>query len=864
VLLLVLLSAPWAFGGVLPFFQWWLALGLATALGLAVVVAALERRLIWHPCPVLGWLLALVVLTLGQLLPLPPAVVGILSPTTAQHYRNLYPNQPETLTTEQNVSRLPPTMWTLSVDADLTRDFLTQLLTLVALYYLTHNYWASRRALVRLAWLSLANGVALAIFGLGQSASAASDVVYWRYASVVGAVFGPFVNRNHYAFYQNLTLGLCVALFWLAAPRSAPTIPQHEHWADRLTRLAQSPLLILQSPLQLGILLASSVIAVSILFCLSRAGWLALMGSSLIPLAFWVRQRGGASWWSAGIWGLLAVVLLGSGLGWERVEARLRSFTKAGTLQTERWQYWSEVAPLATEFPLWGTGGGTFRRAEVLQRINPQLAGVMIEYAHNEYLEALIEGGVVRLGITIALLAVVFYTGLRTAFRTRSQTTQALLIGGLMSLLAVALHSIADFGIHMPAIALLTTVVAAMVMAVTDAPEPMRISRKSPRTGIEQPLPITPPEPPPAFTGGTAVVAGVGLLTLGGLLVREAGLNDRAQRYLVSAKWLEAPIRATPTDPALRAERRALLVAGCQCRPQSAYWHLLAGDAFLADGQAEQAQAQRPLTLATTLLLLGTPIEGGMPVAVPLVAPPAPSAQELLRTAASHYRAARNLCPLLPEPHARLAVLTNVFAQADPVPTYLNRAKRLSPADADLPYFSGVELLRLGQTEAAWADWRRSLELDPRHLSAIWTMARARLGAVAASEQVLPPHARLFLLVAEQTADPAERKVLNARAYELLRTQPAQTPAEWFRVGQLCRQLERPDEAVRAFRTALDRELGRAEWRWEFALYLEELDRLSDAEQETGRLLSREPTNPQYLGLRALIRRQLELQAELK
>src|SRR5262249_10986347 len=95
-------------------------------------------------------------------------------------------------------------------------------------------------------------------------------------------------------------------------------------------------------------------------------------------------------------------------------------------------------------------------------------------FAHNEYLEAAFEGGVPRLVLTLALAAAPCWLVWRRLRSAQHGVTRATILGLLWGLLVVVLHSAFDFGIHMPAIALLTAVAAAHLSAVTARPEPGR------------------------------------------------------------------------------------------------------------------------------------------------------------------------------------------------------------------------------------------------------------------------------------------------------------------------------------------------------------------------------------------------------
>ena len=75
--------------------------------------------------------------------------------------------------------------------------------------------------------------------------------------------------------------------------------------------------------------------------------------------------------------------------------------------------------------------------------------------------------------------------GVRPLRRWHGRTTGRLALGCVFGLGAVAIHSVGDFGIHMPAIALLTAVVAAQLMAAAEGEAPARgasLRRRARRT----------------------------------------------------------------------------------------------------------------------------------------------------------------------------------------------------------------------------------------------------------------------------------------------------------------------------------------------------------------------------------------------
>ena len=99
---------------------------------------------------------------------------------------------------------------------------------------------------------------------------------------------------------------------------------------------------------------------------------------------------------------------------------------------------WKEVWPAVVRFPLIGTGGGTLPRAEQAfrqQAVGSDSVRLVVNSAHNEYLEAAVEGGVGRLLITIALaVAAIGTCGNAGARKLHARSVGPLLLGTVYGL----------------------------------------------------------------------------------------------------------------------------------------------------------------------------------------------------------------------------------------------------------------------------------------------------------------------------------------------------------------------------------------------------------------------------------------------
>ena len=148
---------------------------------------------------------------------------------------------------------MPLTWQPLSLDPAATRVFLTQITAITLLYLMVRSNLARQVLLLRLGWVLLFNGAALAFFAIAQSiTSATNDVVYWTWITP-GAVFGPFVCRNHYPDYINLCIGTVLGVIgWTYYQKMAPRsrdgfLKKAEFWRP-IQELLASPLELINKP----------------------------------------------------------------------------------------------------------------------------------------------------------------------------------------------------------------------------------------------------------------------------------------------------------------------------------------------------------------------------------------------------------------------------------------------------------------------------------------------------------------------------------------------------------------------------------------------------------------------------------------
>lgn len=282
----------------------------------------------------------------------------------------------------------------------------------------------------------LAGVIAAAVFQLlyGTTALATQSRTIWGVA-VPGdptRLRGTFVNADHLAYFLEIALTASLAWTWWAIRRT-----RWESTHERRVLLVAPPVLLWLT------------MFVGLAFTGSRAGLIAVIAATLGQgAAVAASERR----WRIGATGLAALV---AGLGAVAAVSLQQGFGR--WLATSRWELtWNDRVmvyarslDLWTRFPLSGSGLSTFRDAFPL--VQPTELTGSYWHAHNDYVELLVTAGV--LGAALVLTALV--TSLRGMGRVlqdgQRSEDRAAALAAIGAFIAVAVHSVLDFGLSMPA-----------------------------------------------------------------------------------------------------------------------------------------------------------------------------------------------------------------------------------------------------------------------------------------------------------------------------------------------------------------------------------------------------------------------------
>jgi hypothetical protein len=317
-------------------------------------------------------------------------------------------------------------------------------------------FWISRRVCERGGTGRLVRAVVF----IGLAASMAAivqraqriDLLYgvWRPLDIGARPYGPFVNRNHLATWVMMACPLALGYLLARSPQRDSPRDFSQRVADALKQLGT---------IRIWIVVAVCLMTLAVLLSGSRSGLIGLLCAFAIS-AVLTRGRGtlAVRRWVLLQFALLAVV----GLSFANYDTLMRRLEESVTRAEEgrgRIAIWSDAVRLARDFPVTGTGAGTFGKAiHVYQTAEP---GYAIDQAHNHYLQLMAEGGAWLL-LPAALAAGLFLMLARSSLSQDLSSDYFIRAGACAGIAGVLVQSTWETGLTMPANALLFAMLAAI------------------------------------------------------------------------------------------------------------------------------------------------------------------------------------------------------------------------------------------------------------------------------------------------------------------------------------------------------------------------------------------------------------------
>jgi len=381
-----------------------------------------------------------------QIIPLPNFIVKIFSPNI-HSFQNIF---------SSDFSKIK--FMSLSLIPSHTLREGLELLSYFLLGFLIVKNVTRRQQIMRIFYVLVSMGIFEAFYGMFELYNKNPRILFYEKRFYLDTVTGTFVNRNHLSGYLEmiipLAIGLIIAridLFSLAGLK----------WREKLLRFSRkgfSTNLILSG----GIILMS----LAIIFSRSRSGVFLLIFAFILFFELTVLYFGRVRHQQKGVKNFLKVsfliiILISLYVG---IDATIERFALDKLLHEGRPVLWSNVTSIVGDFPLFGTGLGTF--ASVYPAYEESRMPGHLSHAHSDFLEYLSELGAVGMIFLFGGIAFMVVSSFLIWRVRKHPQVKGLALGGIVAIVVILIHSIADFNLHIPANMVLFTVVLSLT-AVT-------------------------------------------------------------------------------------------------------------------------------------------------------------------------------------------------------------------------------------------------------------------------------------------------------------------------------------------------------------------------------------------------------------
>ena len=386
--------------------------------------------------PIYAVLSLFLLLILLQMLPLPPGIVKVLSPKTF-FLRNTLSFEPSALS------------FRLSFVPFATKIEFLKWLTLSGLFFFLLNWRNSNKDVIPLIIIIMFVGIAESLYGMLEFFSGHRYIL--NLDMKISSVTGTFINRNYFAGYLLMVIPLSVGYFFSREVFQRSRFMGWRHW---LSSLDGKTLLI-----SFGII----VMILGLLFSASRMGIVSLLLSfSLMSLLFRKSQRGQR-------FSKTTVLIFGLALLWAvwiGLDAVISRFFTLSESFEERWMIWVNTFQIFKDFPLLGSGLGTFVHIFPMYR-SFYIQG-LVTHAENDFLQLVSEVGLIGIGLLLFVFVFLFFRAVLAILSFHSGDTKKYIgMGGMVGILALMFHSLVERNIQIPANAFLFTFIWAVILRVS-------------------------------------------------------------------------------------------------------------------------------------------------------------------------------------------------------------------------------------------------------------------------------------------------------------------------------------------------------------------------------------------------------------
>lgn len=425
----ILLFSPLAFGTVELWSQSIMEISILLCLLLFILKNIKQNNFAFYEVPGITPLILISIYILFQLVPLPPSLLKIISTETYRIYQNTL------FTTELN-------SWvSISINKKQTLLEFLRISSYTAFYVLTVQILTDRKILRKTISIIIIFASILSCFSILQHILSNNKIYWIRDLPYGGSIFGPYVNRNHYAGLMEMLFPLIISIFLLYKPHI-----YYKSLRDKISALFN----LKSTNFYLLIGFGAILTATSVFLTLSRTGIISLCISMIVfGLLFVLRSEDKKRGIIIIIIGILIVLSVGW-FGWDPILERFEKLKDARyNIEETRLQIWNDSLKIIKDFPITGTGMGTF--INIYPRYRTVQGNAVAAHAHNDYIEFYTDGGAILYFLFLIFSVIFFYKVFKAFYKRRDIYSIYIFIASISGIVSIIIHSITDFNLHIPA-----------------------------------------------------------------------------------------------------------------------------------------------------------------------------------------------------------------------------------------------------------------------------------------------------------------------------------------------------------------------------------------------------------------------------
>lgn len=300
------------------------------------------------------------------------------------------------------------------------------------LFFLSVQAFRTRSDLKKLAWFLILLCFGVSLFGIAQHFTSEGPIYWVRPLRAGGDPFGPYVNRNHFAGFVELTLPIALAML-----------------VFRGIQRDVYPLVGLLAIVPAGALILSG----------SRGG---IVSFAFEIAVLWLLARTRTSPDRPRFVGIAIVVFAAMALivwlGAAKALERFASLHIGEVTMSRRVSMIRGATHIFLDHPIDGVGLGAL--VAVYPRYETLYDGKLVDHVHNDYIEMLAETGLLGGICGLAFLWILFRQARTCYAAEQGHFSRALHAGAMAGLCGILLHTFVDFNLHIPSNSLLFLVMA--------------------------------------------------------------------------------------------------------------------------------------------------------------------------------------------------------------------------------------------------------------------------------------------------------------------------------------------------------------------------------------------------------------------